>query len=368
MAARLSWSARAKKMSVAPTPPTPVPGISGALAIAIDPGWNTCAVLADRSAACWGISIRGALGDDPRGRSRPAPIPGLASVEEIRPADSHACARLTDGTVRCFGAALDGRLGPAVSEGWVETPVAVPGLTGVARIASGFGFSCAIGSGGASCWGRNESGQLGDGTRTSRAAPAPIVRLRGATAISVGGAQACAVLADRTVRCWGDMVATMCRDAYPIPVDVPGLAGVAEVAVGWDHACARLDDGTVRCWGGDEGGQLGRSSGSRYLPAPVEGLRDVARIATGEGVSCAVLRDGTVRCWGKNDCGQADGGASGSLYSSAPTPVPGLTEVRELAVGAYQSCALRRDGSVFCWGATTAEQLDACLGKGSRNE
>lgn len=365
MAARLTWSASAGRMSLPPTPPTPIDGLD-AVAIAIDPGWNACVVEAGGGASCWGISIRGALGDDPEGRARPGRIPGLADVAEIRPADSHACACLADGTVNCFGTASDGRLGPALTEGWTETPVGVPGLAGVARLAVGFGFGCALGEDAVvRCWGRNDAGQLGDGTRENRAEPAPVVRLRAAAAIAAAGEQVCAVLPDRTVRCWGDMVATMCGDAYPTPVDLPDAAGVAEVAVGWDHACLRLEDGTVRCWGGDEGGQLGIGwRGRQYLPVTVPDLSGVVRIAAGEGVTCAIREDRTVRCWGKNHCGQVDGGASGALYLDVPTVVPGLADVRDVAVGAGQTCALREDGSVWCWGATTPEQIGACLHAG----
>ena len=365
LAARKVWHREARPMELPPTPPQPVDGLPKVLELAIDEGWNTCAVTPDRGVSCWGVGIRGAIGDDPAVRGRPGPIAGLADVAAILPSQTpHACALGVDGTVTCFGAANSRQLGSAANETtWTETPERVEGLPKAAALAVGFGFTCALAEDGTlRCWGRNESGQLGDGTREPRATPAPVPGLSGVTAISTGGEQACAVLADRTVRCWGELLATRCRDPVVVPIAVPDLADVTQLSVGWDHACATIADGTVRCWGEGEGGQLGDGGlGRRFTPVAVPGITDAAAVEAGDGVTCALLRDGSVRCWGKNQCGQADGGASQHLYLENPSPVPGVTDVAQLAVGGMQSCVRRTDGSVLCWGATTPQQLMSCL-------
>jgi alpha-tubulin suppressor-like RCC1 family protein len=352
-------------MELPPTPPSPVDGLPTALALAIDEGWNTCAVTPDRGVACWGVGIRGALGDEPEVRGRPGPIAGLADVAAILPAQTpHACALGLDGSVACFGAGNNRQLGSAANEtGWTLTPSPVEGLPRSTALAVGFGFTCALAADGTvRCWGRNESGQLGDGTREARQTPAPVPGLAGVTAISAGREQLCAVLADRTVRCWGDMLATRCPDQHTAPVTVPDLADVAQLAVGWDHACATITDGTVRCWGEGDGGQIGDGGRMRrFTPVAVPGLADAVAVETGDGVACALRKDGTVACWGKNQCGQADGGASARTHLTEPAAIPGVTDAVELAVGGMQSCVRRRDGGVLCWGATTPSQLGACL-------
>jgi hypothetical protein len=360
------WHAEARPMPVPPTAPAPVDGLPSALALAIDEGWNTCAVTPDRRAACWGVTIRGAVQDDPDVRGRPAPIEGLADVVAVFPSGTpHACALRMDGSVACFGAPNDRKLGSAANEtGWGETPRSIEGLPPTAGLAVGFGFACALAvdDGAVRCWGRNESGQLGNRTLDSRSTPAPVPGLTGVTSIAAGREQTCALLADGTVRCWGDMLATRCAEQVPVPVEVPGLADAVQISVGWDHACATLADGTVRCWGDGEGGQIGDGAlERRFLPAAVAGISEAAAVEAGDGVTCALRRDRAVLCWGKNQCGQVDGGASGRPYHATPVPVPGVADVVQLAVGGMQTCALRSDGVVLCWGATTPSQLMACL-------
>lgn len=366
LGARKVWHQEVRRMEPAPTPPAPVAGLPEALDLAMDEGWNVCAVTPDHAASCWGVGIRGALTDDPEARARPAPIAGLTEVAAVLPAQTpHACALGLDGSVACFGAPNNRKLGSAANETphWSETPARVEGLPRAKSLAVGFGFACALAEDGTvRCWGRNDSGQLGDGTRESRWTPAPVSGLSDVTAISAGREQACAVLEDRTVRCWGDMLATFCRDQAVVPTPVPDLSGVARISVGWDHACAVLGDGGVRCWGENDGGQLGDGSLThRFTPVAVSGLADALAVESGDGVTCAVRRDGSVACWGKNQCGQADGGASGRLYLETPAPVPGATNVAQVAVGGMQTCVRRADGAVLCWGATTPPQLAACL-------
>lgn len=360
MAARPSLLQRlGATRAIQPSPPGPMPGLQGVTQLSSDEiSWNTCALLSDGTARCWGISIRGPLGDNPD-HGRPGPMPGLAKLMEIVPQNTHNCDRLTDGTVRCWGSNLGKQLGPAVDASGSRTPVPLPGLTKVTQIATGMGFTCVrLTTGEVQCWGNNSKGELGDGTTSSRGTPRTVEGLGTVESLSVGVEQSCALLINGTVRCWGAHVATRCNDAQTIPIAVPGIANATAVAVGRDHACVLLRDGTAMCWGGNEGGQLGDGTlAHRFLPVPVGGLSGATKIAAGNYHSCALIGDGTVRCWGLNHCGQVDGGASPSMSHSTPVAVPGLNEVVELSLTDLQSCARRSDGTVWCWGATTPEQF-----------
>src|SRR5690606_3053587 len=93
------------------------------------------------------------------------------------------------------------------------------------------------------CWGRNNLGQLGDGSRELRAGPAPVRAFR-ATHVGAGVDSTCAVATDGRVACWGALAIA------ERPRFVDGLpAPAVTVEVGEATACARLVDGSVHCWG-----------------------------------------------------------------------------------------------------------------------
>lgn len=76
---------------------------------------------------------------------------------------------------------------------------------------------------------------------------------------------------------------------------------VVEVAVGSRHSCLRTRAGGVECWGWNDYGQLGDGSlVPHFRPAPVRDLTDAVDIATFVDGTCAVRRDGSVWCWGRH--------------------------------------------------------------------
>ncbi|MCW2966485.1 MAG: regulator of chromosome condensation, partial [Solirubrobacteraceae bacterium] len=143
--------------------PVPVLGLAGGNTAI---GGAGCALTSTGGAKCWGDNGDGALGDgtrQPRGGA--VDVRGLSSgVTAISAGLNHACAITAAGGVRCWGDGSFGALGNGKFD-VVPQPVAVRGLaSGVARVAAGNGFSCAVTTaGGALCWGDNESGELGAG-------------------------------------------------------------------------------------------------------------------------------------------------------------------------------------------------------------
>lgn len=186
--------------------------------------------------------------------------------------------------------------------------------------------------------------------------------------IAVGWSHSCARLADGSVWCWGSNKhgelgggdqATILL-ARPTPMEVRGLSGVAELALGGGHTCARMLDGGVRCWGLNENGQLGDGTMTdRYAPAPVPDLAGVRRIAAGRAESCAVLGDGSARCWGGMPAPTRPTRRQPApiAWSAAPAPVEGLSGVVAIALGTAHACALRKDGTVACWGENGKGQV-----------
>lgn len=135
---------------------------------------------------------------------------------------AHACA-ITSGSLTCWGSNTNGQLGvPTPSPANGSPPTTVPGLSGVTDVSAGSNTTCAVVAGSLYCWGFNGSGQVGDGTFTTRTSPVSV-----------------------------------------------GLTGVASVAVGPISTCARQNSGVIYCFGNNASGAVGAALPYVLTPARV---------------------------------------------------------------------------------------------------
>lgn len=174
------------------------------------------------------------------------------------------------------------------------------------------------------------------------------------TAVVVGTGFTCVLTAAGAVKCWGLDPSGPGRGSS-VPADVDGLSsGVVAISAGVTHACAVTTAGELKCWGyGADLGDGGSSSGPIHT---VAGLTDVVSVSAGASHTCAVTEPGALYCWGYNGYGQLGDGT----INSAPTPVavPGMdTGVTAAAAGAQHTCALSDDGGVSCWGDGSLGQI-----------
>ena len=154
---------------------------TGRTAVAISSGeYHTCAILDDGSVSCWGENTDGQLGDGTTTqRNTPTQISSLGTGKTAVAISSgvyHTCAILDDGTVSCWGNNGDGQLGDGTTT-QRGTPTQTSSLgtnRSAVALSSGGGHNCALlDNGTVSCWGRNLSGELGDGTQINRNTPTP---------------------------------------------------------------------------------------------------------------------------------------------------------------------------------------------------
>lgn len=182
--------------------------LSGATTVSVA-GAHAVSVTTDGRVSCWGQNNSSSCGQPAKTRyvARPAFVPGLKDVAIASAGGANTCIADKSGKVSCWGGVSE-VLGPARPKGDVvatDKPVPIPIVEKVVELAVGdSGFACARLTGGSvHCWGRNDNGQLGDGTRKTSDTPAPVQGLGRASAIAVGLDDACALVEGGRVMCWG---------------------------------------------------------------------------------------------------------------------------------------------------------------------
>ncbi|NOY94464.1 MAG: hypothetical protein GXP55_25080 [Deltaproteobacteria bacterium] len=247
-------------------------------------------------------------------------------------------------------------------------------------VAAGAGFTCALrASGRVACWGRNDHGQLGDGTRANHSTLAEVPGIVDAIELDVDGSgraglgHSCALRATGGVLCWGLGDHGQLGDGTTTdslsPIAVPGLTDAVHIAVGFGHTCAIHLDGSISCWGRNDYGQLGDGTTvERLTPVTVIGIDDAVEIGAGGGnltryLTCARRASGHVACWGSNINGQLGDGTThdtcpgGTDCSALPVTVAGLSGATSLTVGAGHACVISAAGPTLCWGRNLEQQL-----------
>lgn len=296
--------------------------------------------------------------------------PPLLWVSSIATGDGHTCALTTSGGVKCWGRNNYGQLGDGTTLDKTSA-VDVIGLTsGVLSLATGRDHNCAITTaGGVKCWGYNGNGQLGDGTTVLKSIPVNVAGLSsGISSIALGGLHTCALTSVGGIKCWGYNSSGQLGDgtitAKSSPIDTPSLvSGVAKLSAGFDQTCAITTSGGAKCWGFNTSGQVGDGTiVNKNAPVDVNGLASgVANISIGSNHACALTTTGGAKCWGSND--QKQFGGVSVNRPAVPFDVPGLsTGLRSIFAGNYHTCGLMNSGVIKCWGWNTYGQVGPALG------
>lgn len=329
-------------------------------------GAFTCALLDDGDVRCWGSAGSGQLGlanteviGDNEHPDEVAPIQLGDAATSIACGVAHACAVLaSDGAVRCWGDHRNGRLGSLVDNeiGDDEHPDSIaPVQLGAAavQLTAGESHTCAVlDDGTVRCWGRAESGRLGNGTTSpdigdneSPDGADNVVTLQApALQVAAGQAHTCARLTGGALQCWGDNAAGQLGsgdtqdigDAAPLDDgDVVASGGtVVAVAAAPLHTCALLQNGELRCWGDGADGRLGLANSDDLLTPGVDAIEvaldtNVIDVAAAGSHTCARVQGGDLYCFGRNNRGQLgygplqDGASVGDTETPASAgPVP----------------------------------------------
>ena len=329
---------------------------------------HTCALLDNATVKCWGYGAVGALGYESTankgdstgqmGDSLPAVALGNdRTALQISVGSQHSCALLDNFSVKCWGRGTYGQLGigstATIGDGAGEmgdslTAVVFAAGRSARSIAAGSNHTCAIlDNASVVCWGRGNSGQLGQGaisnigySGSATVASTPAIDLTAghtALAISAGDAHTCAILDNAAVKCWGSGgngrlgsgATANLGDGAGEMGRLPGTVNVGEgrtaraISAGSAHTCAVLDNATVKCWGNGSYGKLGYENQDDIgdIQSEMDNLAAVAlgtgrtafAISAGGTHTCAVLDDATLKCWGDGSSGQLGSGGIASV-------------------------------------------------------
>jgi alpha-tubulin suppressor-like RCC1 family protein len=334
----------------------------------------------DGTVWAWGSSRSGAIGNGTdTGSPSPVQVSGLTGVKAISAACDYNIALLPDGTVWSWGSNEYGGLGNGTKTN-SNVPVQATGLTGVMAIAAGSDHTLALKSDGTVwIWGNNSFGQIGDGTKNNeyskndpendQLTPVQVPGLTGVRAVAASRGHNLALKSDGTVWAWGRNDLGQLGDGTNqerfTPVQVLGpdgsnpLTDITMIAAGGfygGNSAAVRNDGTLFLWGDNDNGQLGDGSDAgRLLPGAVTGLDSVKAVAVGGQHVIALKLDGTVWAWGYNNDYQLGFGSGDDQYR--PVQVPELAGIRIIYAGGTHNVAIGEDRKVWIWGDDSSGQL-----------
>jgi len=326
---------------------------------------------------CWGWNQHGQLGTGSGRLYLPVPTTvyyqgtTVLGASSISAGGMHTCAVATNSgltdKILCWGNNNSGQLGvtvPSIS----PVPVVVSGARTYTAVAAGFEHTCAIAIDKTVwCWGSNFQGQLGDGTINLTSQPVQAMGLTNIVELSAGFNHTCAIemitSANKKVWCWGANDAGQIGNGTKTNQHAPLLiqSNIRTVACGENHTCALDSSNTPWCWGSNAEGQLAMPVGVAESTAPNQDTSGMMflTLTAGSHHNCASQSTGQiVYCWGRNSHGQL--GLGDTTQRNTPSPFTASYNVLQISGGGEHTCARETDGSntwTYCWGGNWYGQL-----------
>ncbi len=389
----------------------PTPHILGVLT-KLKPGSGfTCALSDSGRVYCWGEGNNGALGTGTHDDSLvPIPVYGLDDAIDLDVGGLHACAVRKGGSVVCWGFNADAALGDGTQNNKLR-PTEVLDVKDATHVATGLGASCAIRKNKTvTCWGRNLYARPIYATPRRFHKPVPVPNLTDVHRLVGAGLRMCAISGkEKALVCFGlsQYVVPLAKD-HPVLLDT-GYTGVDELVMGDQHTCFKRRD-TWRCYGRNSNNALtGADSREIYAkdaitieakgpislgqegicwPNPNGGVTCRGKVAkppqqetflrialsthTHNAHGCGITAAGVLMCWGENSAGQLGDGTTDPrerpVAVSAPIPPRPASKpsapprgapftATTIAAGYDATCALRKNGQVWCWGKRHERKL-----------
>jgi alpha-tubulin suppressor-like RCC1 family protein len=226
---------------------------------------HTLGIKSDSSLWAWGYNFYGQLGDGANAdQTVPTQIGSATNWVSVSAGAYHSLGITADNKLWAWGYNADGELGDAtLHDQSVPTLITVMGFTTnwVSVSAGGYHSLGITDNGKLWAWGRNDYGQLGDGTLIFRTRPKQITAITNWASVSGGANHSLATTSDGKLWAWGSNAIGQLGDGTTTDHIAPTQTGSAtnwiSVSAGADHTLGSTTDGRIWAWGYNFYGQLG---------------------------------------------------------------------------------------------------------------
>lgn len=276
---------------------------------------HTVALSTSGVAYAWGLNDKGQLGNGSTDFRTNTPtlvsMPAGVTFISINAAQQTTAALSSTGSAYTWGNNHSGQLGDGTTTDR-NAPVAVVMPSGVAfsSISTGPSSAALSTTGFAYAWGSNSYGQLGDGTTTNRAVPVMVNMPAGVTFTSISTSYLHTVALSTTGEAfaWGRNNSGEVGDGTttarysPVAVSMPPGVSFGSIRAGQLHTVALSITGTAYAWGRNDFGQLGDGTlTNRHTPVAVSMPQGVSFVAIGPGErhTLALSAAGIAYQWGR---------------------------------------------------------------------
>lgn len=284
----------------------------------------------------------------------------------------HNLALKSDGSLWAWGRNNNGQLGdgsPVDQMTFQNTPVQIAVGEIWQTTAAGEFHSLAVNQNGSLwAWGWNFNGQFGDPNIISQNTPLQIGTGLDWKQVSAGSMHSAAIKTDGSLWLWGS--SNRGQLGYPTdnaaelsPLRIDMNTNWKTIASGNGHNLALKTDGTLWAWGANVFGQIGNGSfEDRFTPIQIGQGFTWKHIAAGLDFSLAIRSDGTLWVWGANYFGQLGDGTN--EHRNTPVQIGSSADWKYVEAGYYHVAAVRTDGTLWTWGYNSQGQL----GDGTTND
>jgi len=308
----------------------------------------------------WGSNSCGQLGDNTIvSKSSPVSVVGgFTDWCQISAGQNHSVGLRTNNTIWAWGCNTYGTLGNNSTTNSCSPVSVVGGFTDWCQVSTQGEFTVGLRANGTIwTWGRNNFGQLGDGTAVDKSSPVSVVGgFNDWIHINAGPTQGLGIRANGTAWAWGNNTSGKLGDGTVVSTSSPvsvigGFTDWCQLAGANNHSIGLRSNGTVWAWGLNVNGELGDGTlvGKSSPVSVVGGFTDWCQVSASYGHNAAVRLNGTLWTWGLNSYGVlGDGTIVGK--SSPVSVVGGFLDWCQVDTGQRHDVAIRTNGTAWAWG------------------